>query len=92
MSPTAYPCYFTWSIPFLCFYPSAPWLLMSVTTVLAYSVPIACGAGEPLKNSLLLLSLEYGPVYLWLAYSCWAMCRTKVFRAAEEVELPASSR
>jgi hypothetical protein len=78
LSPTAYPWYFTWSIPFLCFYPSGAWLLMSVTTVLAYSAPIAYGAGEPLKNSLLMLSLEYSPVYVWLAYHCWAARRAKM--------------
>src|SRR5215469_885490 len=78
VSPTAYPWYFTWSIPFLCFYPSAAWLLMSVTSVLGYTPAINYGAGEPLTNSLLMLSLEYGPVYLWLAYYCWAASRTRV--------------
>jgi alpha-1,6-mannosyltransferase len=78
VSPTAYPWYFTWSIPFLCFYPSGAWLLMSVTSVLGYTPAINYGAGEPLKNSLLLLLLEYGPVYLWLAYYCWAGRRTKL--------------
>jgi len=72
LSPTAYPWYFTWAIPFLCFYPSGAWLLMSVTSVLGYTPAISYGAGEPLKNSLLMLSLEYGPVYVWLAYYCWA--------------------
>lgn len=89
LSPTAYPWYFTWSIPFLCFYPSAAWLLMSVTTVLAYTPPIAYGAGEPFKNSLLLLSLEYGPVYLWLAYYGWAARRTKLSSIPREVALSA---
>src|SRR5256884_5650795 len=51
VSPTAYPWYFTWSIPFLCFYPSAAWLLMTVTSVLAYTPAITYGAGEPLRNS-----------------------------------------
>jgi alpha-1,6-mannosyltransferase len=78
LSPTAYPWYFTWSIPFLCFYPSAAWLLMSVTSFLAYTPAIAYGGGEPLENSLLMLSLEYGPVYLWLAYYCWAAHRAKL--------------
>jgi hypothetical protein len=78
VSPTAYPWYFTWSIPFLCFYPSAAWLLMSVTSVLAYSPAITFGAGEPLRNSLLILSLEYGPVHVWLAYYCWAARRAKL--------------
>ena len=76
VSPTAYPWYFTWSIPLLCFYPNAAWLLMSVTCVLAYTPAITFGAAEPLKNSLLMLSLEYGPVYLWLVYSCWAGWRS----------------
>lgn len=81
LSPTAYPWYFTWSIPFLCFYPSAAWLLMSVTNVLAYTSAIANGGGEPLTNSFLLfLSLEYGPVYLWLAYYSWATLKPKMFR------------
>ena len=85
VSPTAYPWYFTWSIPFLCFYPSCAWLLMSVTSVLGYTPAITFGAGEPLRNSLLMLSLEYGPVYLWLAYYCWAARRTKLFQGKEEV-------
>ncbi len=82
VSPTAYPWYFTWSIPFLCFYPSAAWLLMSVTSVLAYTPAITYGAGEPLKNSLLMLTLEYGPVYLWLAYYWWAARKTKLSPAS----------
>ncbi|HLV94919.1 MAG TPA: glycosyltransferase 87 family protein [Candidatus Acidoferrales bacterium] len=70
VSPTAYPWYFTWSIPFLCFYPNPAWLLMSVTSVLAYTPTIRFGAEGPLKNSFLILSLEYGSVYLWLIYHC----------------------
>jgi hypothetical protein len=85
VSPTAYPWYFTWSIPFLCFYPSAAWLLMSVTSVLAYAPPIADGAG----NSLLMLLLEYGPVYLWLGYYCWAAHGTKPSGGSQDISLPA---
>jgi alpha-1,6-mannosyltransferase len=90
VSPTAFPWYFTWSIPFLCFYSSPAWLLMSITSVLAYTPAIAYGAEEPLKHSLLMLSLEYGPVYLWLAYSCWAACRMKLSPGPREVRLPAT--
>jgi hypothetical protein len=82
VSPTAYPWYFTWSIPYLCFYPSAAWLLMSVTSVLAYTPAITYGAGEPLKDSLLMSTLEYGPVYLWLAYYWWAAHKTKLSPAS----------
>jgi alpha-1,6-mannosyltransferase len=89
VSPTAYPWYFTWSIPFLCFYPSGAWLLMSVTSILGYTPPIADGAGEPFTNSLLMLSLEYGPVYLWLVYYCWA-ARKRRSAGTEDVEIPAT--
>jgi hypothetical protein len=91
LSPTAYPWYFTWSIPFLCFYPSGAWLLMSVTSVLGYTPAISYGAGEPLKNSLLMLSLEYGPVYVWLAYYCWAARRTNLSTGSQEVGLSATT-
>jgi hypothetical protein len=53
---------------------------MSVTTVLAYTPAIAYGAGEPLKNFLLMLSLEYGPVYPWLACYGWTALKTKMFQ------------
>jgi hypothetical protein len=27
-----------------------------------------------------MLSLEYGPVYLWLAYYFWWACKPKIFK------------
>jgi hypothetical protein len=86
VSPTAYPWYFTWSIAFLCFYPSRAWLLMSVTCILGYTPAISDGAGEPLRNSLLMLGLEYGPVYLWLGYHGWIAMR-KLVVAARKAEV-----
>lgn len=68
LSPDAFPWYFTWSIPFLCFYPSRPWLLMSVMSVLGYAPVIAYAAGQPYRDSRLVLALEYTPVILWFAY------------------------
>ncbi len=68
LSPNAFPWYFTWSIPFLCFYPSRSWLLMSVTSVLGYSPVIAYAAGQPYRDSPFILALEYVPVLLWLGY------------------------
>lgn len=77
ISPTAYPWYFTWSIPFLCFYPNPAWLLMSISSILAYTPAIAYGADSPLEHSLLMLSLEYVPVYVWLGYFAWAARRKR---------------
>ncbi len=71
VSPNAFPWYFTWLIPFLCFYPEAPLLLLSVTCVLGYSPVVAYAAGQPYRDSPLILALEYAPVYAWLAWEGW---------------------
>lgn len=71
LSPNAFPWYFTWLIPFLCFYANVPLLLMSVLCVLGYAPVIAYTAGFQYKDSPLVLALEYGPVYVWLAAEAW---------------------
>jgi len=75
LSPNAFPWYFTWTIPFLCFYPNAPWLLMSVTCVLGYAPLIAYSAGFAYQDSPLILALEYTPVLAWLGYQAVAETR-----------------
>ncbi|MGH9396388.1 MAG: hypothetical protein ACRD18_06000 [Terriglobia bacterium] len=71
LSPNAFPWYFTWSVPFLCFTPSAPWLLMSVTALLGYAPVVVYAAGQPYRDSPFILLLEYGPVIAWLAVDAW---------------------
>jgi hypothetical protein len=68
LSPDAFPWYFTWMIPFLCFYPRAPLLLMSITSVLGYAPVAAYAVGQPYRDSPLILLLEYAPVLAWLIY------------------------
>ena len=71
LSPNAFPWYFTWIVPFLCFYPRAPLLLMSVSCVLGYAPVVAYAAGQPYRDSTFILLLEYAPVLAWLLYqSC----------------------
>ncbi len=72
LSPNAFPWYFTWTIPFLCFYSNPAWLLMSVTCVLGYAPLIAYTAGGPYQDSALILALEYAPVLAWLGYQAVA--------------------
>jgi len=68
LSPNAFPWYFTWIVPFLCFVPNLPLLLVTVTCVLGYSPVISYAAGGLYQNSPIMLILEYLPVYAWLAY------------------------
>jgi alpha-1,6-mannosyltransferase len=68
LSPNAFPWYFTWFIPFLCFEPYAPLLLMSITCGLGYSPVVAYASGQPYRDSPSILLLEYAPVILWIAW------------------------
>jgi hypothetical protein len=69
LSPNAFPWYFTWMIPFLCFNPHPAMLLMSVTCVLGYAPLVEYAAGGPYQDSTLILALEYGPVLGWLGWT-----------------------
>jgi alpha-1,6-mannosyltransferase len=68
LSSNAFPWYFAWIVPFLCFCPSPALLLMTVTCVLGYSPVVAYAAGGAYANSPLMLTLEYLPVFGLLAY------------------------
>ncbi|HET7840828.1 MAG TPA: glycosyltransferase 87 family protein [Terriglobia bacterium] len=69
ISPNAFPWYFTWIVPFLCFYPNRPVLLLTVTCALGYAPVVAYSAGQPYIHAPLMTGLEYVPVYLWLAWT-----------------------
>jgi alpha-1,6-mannosyltransferase len=68
LSSNAFPWYFTWIVPFLCFCPSPGLLLLTVTCVLGYSPVIAYAAGGSFPNSPLMQALEYLPVFALLGY------------------------
>ena len=71
VSPNAFPWYFTWIVPFLCFTSSPPLLLLTVTCVLGYAPVVAYSAGQLYIQSPLMTRLEYLPTYLWLAHEFW---------------------
>jgi hypothetical protein len=74
LSPNAFPWYFSWIVPFLCFYPRAPLLLLSISSVLGYAPVVAYAAGQPYRDSPFILLLEYTLVLAWLLYqACRAL-------------------
>jgi len=75
LSPNAFPWYFTWIVPFLCFYPCAPLLLLSITSVLGYAPVVAYATGGPYRDSPFILMLEYAPVLTWLLYQVCLILR-----------------
>ncbi len=66
LSPNAFPWYFTWIIPFLCFETQPALLLMSVTCVLGYAPLVGYFAHGAYADSPLILAIEYIPVFAWL--------------------------
>ena len=69
-SPNAYSWYFTWIIPFLCFYPNPAWLLLTVLQFLSYNVLINYQDFGVFNSNPRYLALTYVPFYallLWQA-------------------------
>jgi hypothetical protein len=63
LSPNAYPWYFTWIIPFLCFYPNPAWLLLTILQFLSYHVLIDYYALNIWHWRAEMVWLTYGPFY-----------------------------
>ena len=69
VSPTAYPWYFTWAVPFVILAPSplsVPWLLLTVLQFLSYNVLIGYFTLGAWKFDRFILVLTYAPFYTWL--------------------------
>lgn len=67
-SPNAYSWYFTWVIPFLCFYPSAAWMLLTILQFLSYHVLLRYSALGDFHFDRRMVALTYIPFFgmlLW---------------------------
>lgn len=59
LSPNSFAWYFTWMIPFLCFFPNPAWLMLTVLQFLSYHVLIDYQASG---------NWQFQPYFLWLTY------------------------
>lgn len=84
LSPNAYPWYFTWIIPLLCFFPNPAWLLLTILQFLSYSVLIGYGILGTWHWSPLMIWLEYAPFYGWIL---WHVISGKNFRVKAAMNL-----
>jgi len=66
LSPSVFPWYVTWLVPFLCFYPNPALLLWTVTVLLSYHVLIDFTALGQWHYTPWLVWLEYVPVFALL--------------------------
>jgi alpha-1,6-mannosyltransferase len=73
-SPNAYSWYFTWIIPFLCFFPNPAWLLLTILQFLSYHVLVNYGILGMWRFEPRMEALIYLPFYLLLVWQ-WARGR-----------------
>jgi len=79
-SPNAYPWYFTWIIPFLCFEWNPAWLLLTILQFLSYKVLIEYQDYGIFNFDPRYLALTYIPFY---AVLLWQVLRKKPTIAAQ---------
>jgi alpha-1,6-mannosyltransferase len=79
-SPNAYPWYFTWIIPFLCFEQNPAWLLLTILQFLSYKVLIEYQDYGIFNFDPRYLALTYIPFY---AVLLWQVVRTKPAAATQ---------
>lgn len=70
LAPTGYPWYFTWFLPMLCLWRSAP-LLLSVLLPLYYASFVIDARGRELSLQQWLLAAEFLPVWIGLGWTAW---------------------
>ena len=76
LSPTVHPWYLLWVLPFLAFFPSPAWVLLSGLIFLAYEVQIGYGSEEVWREKPWVLWAQYAPFYLLLGItSCYRRLR-----------------
>jgi alpha-1,6-mannosyltransferase len=66
-APNGYSWYFTWVVPFLCFYPNPAWLLLTVLQFLSYNVLVDYGINGRWHFDPFFQWLVYAPFYALLA-------------------------
>ncbi len=71
LSPSVFPWYVTWLVPFLCFFPHPAFLLFTGTVLLSYHTLIDFTALGVWRYQPWLVWLEYGPVYALLVWGWW---------------------
>jgi len=68
LTPTLYPWYLCWMVPFLCIRPNAAWLLLTGTAVLSYMVWTGYHATGVWQLAPAVMVAEYIPFYALLIY------------------------
>ena len=77
LSPTLYPWYVCWIVPFLCFVRSRAWLAFSGLVTLSYWVWVVAHAGGDWKVGGGVMAIEYAPFYALLAIEAYRTAQSR---------------
>jgi len=77
LSPTVYPWYLCWIVPFLCFYTSRAWLFLTGAVVLSYTVWPHFYRSGLWEVSWLVMLIEYAPFFGLLVYDATRRAKAK---------------
>lgn len=79
VSPTLFPWYLVWIVPFLCFFPNPAWLLLSGLSVLSYEVLNGWSVLGIWRSDPFFLKLQYYPFWGMLALmGIGSLCRRRL--------------
>lgn len=90
LSPTVYPWYVVWIVPFLCIFPNRAWILFTGLVALSYCVWVEYAATGAWMLPSGYLAIEYVPFYGLLIWDATRSRRT--YAAGGEVTGPAAGR
>ena len=76
-TPTLFPWYLLWIVPFLCFFPNPAWLLLTTTIGLSYYVLTDWWILGIWRQNQTLMALEYLPFYGMMVWSIFKRFRDK---------------
>ena len=68
LTPTLYPWYLCWIVPFLCFYPNRAWLYLTGAVGASYWVWVEYNATGNWDPGMSVLVIEYAPFFALLAW------------------------
>ncbi len=76
-TPTFYPWYLCWLVPFLCFYPNRAWIYLTGAIVASYWVLVRFDAAGVWNPGWAVLAIEYVPFFALLAWDAYRISRKR---------------
>ena len=78
LTPTFYPWYLCWLVPFLCFYPNRAWMYLTGAIVASYWVLVRFDAAGVWNPGWAVLVIEYVPFFALLALDAYRISRKRM--------------